>query len=265
MGDGAMIRRRSRVATSLALAAVVLSVTACGPAGGLAPTLTPTSAPTLEPSPSGTASASVPTPSATATPTPPPTPAAPVVPPAAPRTPPTVPPLPVPAIEATEVPAVGPEPAYGSRYDYLIPCDPRIPMWFDDGDAQLSWESTDRPIECEEGQLAVIAMGVRFEEARLLTLYEDDVGMPLAYRTPTLSGFGDDAVASLSEQSGALEVDLEISCFSDPVGYIEVGDRYASCSAAYTGVRLDDVPLADALASVGIASPLERTVMLYPS
>lgn len=254
------MRRRSRAAAVLALAAVVLGATACGPAGGLAPTASPTAS-TTEPM---TTPTPTPTPtSAAAEPTP--TPAAPVSPPAAPRTPPDVPPLPEPSIEATEVPASGPEPVLGARYDYLIPCDPRIPMWFDDGDGRRSWQSNDRGIECEEGQVAVIAMSVRVEEARLLTLYEDDIGMPSVFRTPTLTGFGADAIAAVAEQSGLQEVDIEIWCQTEFVGYVNVGGRYAHCPDTYGSVRLTDVPLADALASVGIGSPDERQMALYPS
>ncbi|WP_343920024.1 hypothetical protein [Agrococcus citreus] len=259
-----MIRRRSRAAAVLVLAAVVLGATACGPAGELAPTPPPSAAPTPTATEPTTPS---PTPTPTSTPTvePTPTPADPVSPPAAPRTPPGVPPLPEPSIEATEVPAAGPEPVLGARYDYLIPCDPRIPMWFDDGDGRRSWQSNDRGIECEEGQVAVIAMSVRFEEARLLTLYEDDIGMPSVFRAPTLTGFGADAIAAVAEQSGLQEVDIEIWCQTEFVGYVNVGGRYAYCPDTYGSVRLTDVPLADALASVGIGSPDERQMALYAS
>ncbi len=176
-----------------------------------------------------------------------------------------MPPLPEPAIDGTEVPTTGPEPAYGSRYDYLVLCDPRIPMWLDDGDGRQSWQSTDRAVECEVGQLARIATSVRFEESRLLTLYEEDLGMPSAFRTPTLTGFGADAIAAVAEQGGVQEVDIEISCSSEFVGYVNIGERYAYCPDTYSSVRLTDVPLADALESADLVSPLQLFMTLYAS
>ncbi len=159
----------------------------------------------------------------------------------------------------------GPTPQYGSRYDYLVTCDPRTPVWLDDGDGQYSWGSTDRMIECEEEQAAVIAMSVRFEEARLLTIYEADIGMPVAFRTLTRTGFDDAAIAAVAAQTGAQEVDIELSCYQDYVGYIQVGDRFANCMESYDTVRLTDAPLADALTSLEIGPTFERQLFVYPS
>ncbi len=254
--------RRLLSRTALAsLALLSLLVTAgCGPIGALDPSESPS--PSSSPSADATAT---PVATPTAGPTESPAPAATPAPAAEPRTPPTLPPRPMPSITATEVPTVGPEPQYGSRYDSLVTCDPGIPMWLDDGDGQYTGASTDRWIACEQGQVAIIAMSVRFEEARLLTLYEEDLGVPLAHRTLTLTGFDAAAVDAVRAATGANEVDVRLSCYEGYIGFLELGDRFANCMEAYDVATLTDVPLADALGDLGIGPSFERNLDLLSS
>lgn len=251
-----MLRRSTRAALP-ALIAALIGLTACGPAGGLAPTLVPT--PTVTTPAPTTPRATEPGPSAT--PTTPSEPAS--VPTAAPsRTPPPIPPLPAPSLDATEVPAAGPAPAPGSRLDYLVTCEPSVPMWLDDGDGSRSWSSTERVVECEEGDAALLITRVRFEESRLLTHYEEDIGVPPVFRTPSGEAFGPDAIAAVRGAAGSDLVDARVPCGEMWMGRAVAGERSIACVHGYTSVQLDELQVAVALTTLELVPGFEGVIRL---
>ena len=152
---------------------------------------------------------------------------------------------------------VGAELVEGERYDYLIPCAPSVPMWFDAGDGQYSYDSTDRMIPCDEGQVAAISISVG-PEMSLLTVFEQDIGAPTAFRVVTGAGFDAATAAEVAAQTGAQMVDIELACAGGDGELIEVGDRDAYCTEPWGSVVLPDVAVSDALTQVGVGFGYSR-------
>lgn len=257
------MRRSSRSVAVLAGAvlagAVLLGTTACGPAGSLTPVPPTDSEPAPTPSTSESAA-----PAQTPIATPTQEPSATASPPAVARTPPPAPELPMPRIDPTEVVTLGPDLEPGARYDYVVTCDPRIPMWFDDGDGAYSWESADRWIECEEGMIALLALGVGADASRLQTLFEEDLGVPLVIRTPSGQGFDEATVAAVVERVGTDSVELEAGCSDAWAGSVQVGDLRADCGGALS-LRLPGLRLSEVLAALEVSPGFERQIWLYPA
>ena len=258
------MRRASGWAAGPLAIAVLLGLVACGPAGGLAP------AP--EPEPSSTSATTTTTPATTsapadATPTPTATPAPTATPtptPQAARTPPTTPPLPVLSPAGTPVAVVGAELVEGERYDYLIPCVPSVPMWFDAGDGRYSYDSTDRLIPCDHGLVAAISVSVGHEMS-LLTVFEQDIGAPTAFRVITGAGFDEATAAEVAAQTGAQLVDIELACAGGDGELIELGDRYAYCTEPWGFAVIPDATLSDALTQVGVGFGYSRELFFRAS
>ncbi|ROR65357.1 hypothetical protein [Agrococcus jenensis] len=260
------MRRASGWAAGPLAVAVLLGLVACGPAGGLAPAPVPepsSPSPTTATSPATTSEPATPAPTETPTPTPTQTPT-PTPTPQAARTPPTTPPLPVLSPAGTPVPVVGAELAEGERYDYLIPCAPAVPMWFDAGDGRFSHDSTDRMIPCDQGLAAAISVSVG-REMSLLTAFEQDIGAPTAFRVVTGAGFDEATAAEVAAQTGAQMVDIELACAGGDGELIEVGDRYAYCTEPWGSAVIPDVAVSDALTQVGVGFGYSRELFFRAS
>ena len=114
-------------------------------------------------------------------------------------------------------------------------------------------------------ELAVIVASVRFEEAQLLTLYEEDIGVPIALRTLTGTAFAAEAVDAVAYATGAELVDVGVPCYEAWVGSLTVGDQRAECVFMHTPARAIDVPLRDLLTVAKLSPNFERELAIYAS